>query len=113
MGRDRFPSFPFSTHELWACRRCTFTIPIAAAGVLLSADAALWESGLLHGFNRVLWLAIAVNAAGGMLVAVVMKHAGNVRRGFAQACAIILGGVVRPVRSTSPPCMSRSFASRL
>ena len=32
-------------------------------------------------------VAIFINAAGGMIVAVVMKFAGNILRNFAQACA--------------------------
>ena len=41
--------------------------------------------GLLHGFSPTLWCAIATNAAGGMIVAAVMKYAGNILRSFAQA----------------------------
>ena len=47
---------------------------------------------MLHGFTWLVWLAIFTNAAGGMIVAVVMKFAGNILRNFAQACAIIVGG---------------------
>ena len=47
---------------------------------------------MLHGFNWVVWAAILTNAFGGMIVAVVMKFAGNILRNFAQACAIIVGG---------------------
>ena len=48
---------------------------------------------MLHGFNWVVWAAILTNAFGGMIVAVVMKFAGNILRNFAQACAIIVGGI--------------------
>merc|ERR1719331_744702 len=57
-------------------------------------DKYLKEDGsMLHGFTKVLWAAIICNAAGGMIVAVVMKFAGNILRNFAQACAIIVGGL--------------------
>ena len=72
---------------------CIFTIPIAFAGTFMVDDPYMREDGSsLHGFNFVVWAAIFTNAAGGMIVAVVMKFAGNILRNFAQACAIIVGG---------------------
>jgi len=47
----------------------------------------------LHWFNGVVWSAIFTNAFGGMIVATVMKYAGNILRNFAQALAIIVGGL--------------------
>jgi UDP-sugar transporter A1/2/3 len=65
---------------------CIFTIPIAFAGTFMVDDPYLREDGsFLHGFNFVVWAAIFTNAAGGMIVAVVMKFAGNILRNFAQA----------------------------
>ena len=73
---------------------CIFTIPIAWAGTLFVEDKYIKEDGTpLHGFTTVVWAAIFTNAAGGMLVATVMKYAGNILRNFAQACAIIVGGL--------------------
>jgi len=73
---------------------CIFTIPIAWAGTLFVEDKYVKEDGTpLHGFTPVVWAAIFTNAAGGMLVATVMKYAGNILRNFAQACAIIVGGL--------------------
>lgn len=65
---------------------CIFTIPIAFAGTFMVEDKYLKEDGsMLHGFTTLVWLAIFTNAAGGMIVAVVMKFAGNILRNFAQA----------------------------
>lgn len=73
---------------------CMFTIPIAAIGTRMVDDKYIKEEGTpLHGFDAVVWAAILTNAAGGMLVATVMKFAGNILRNFAQACAIIVGGL--------------------
>jgi UDP-sugar transporter A1/2/3 len=56
-------------------------------------DAYMKEDGTpLHGFTFAVWASILTNAAGGMIVATVMKFAGNILRNFAQACAIIVGG---------------------
>jgi len=57
------------------------------------SDAYMKEDGTpLHGFTFAVWASIVTNAAGGMIVATVMKFAGNILRNFAQACAIIVGG---------------------
>lgn len=62
-------------------------------GTLLVNDAYMKEDGTpLHGFTFAVWASIFTNAAGGMIVATVMKFAGNILRNFAQACAIIVGG---------------------
>jgi UDP-sugar transporter A1/2/3 len=73
---------------------CLFTIPIAWVGTRFVDDPYFKEDGTpLHGFNGIVWACILTNAAGGMLVATVMKYAGNILRNFAQACAIIAGGL--------------------
>ena len=85
-----------SKPSIWVrnAQLCLFTIPIAAVGTQMMEDKYIKEEGTpLHGFNTVVWLAIFTNAAGGMLVATVMKFAGNILRNFAQACAIIVGGL--------------------
>ena len=51
------------------------------------------SDGWLHGFTPVVWLVVALNVAGGLLVAVTIKYADNIIRGFAQAVAIIVGAV--------------------
>jgi len=43
------------------------------------------EGGLFYGFGFWAWLCIAWQAAGGIIVAVVIKHAGNILRCFASA----------------------------
>eukprot|EP00316_Scyphosphaera_apsteinii_P020300 CAMPEP_0119341796 /NCGR_PEP_ID=MMETSP1333-20130426/103286_1 /TAXON_ID=418940 /ORGANISM="Scyphosphaera apsteinii, Strain RCC1455" /LENGTH=357 /DNA_ID=CAMNT_0007353867 /DNA_START=144 /DNA_END=1217 /DNA_ORIENTATION=- len=73
---------------------CIFTIPIAFVSTTLVDDKYMKEDGnMLHGFTGVVWAAILTNAVGGMIVAAVMKFAGNILRNFAQAAAIILGGL--------------------
>jgi len=84
-----------SKPSIWVrnAQLCIFTIPIAFAGTFMVEDKYLKEDGsMLHGFTWLVWMAIFTNAAGGMIVAVVMKFAGNILRNFAQACAIIVGG---------------------
>ena len=85
-----------SKPSIWVrnAQLCIFTIPIALAPCLAMDDPYMKEDGsMLHGFTGLVWASIITNAAGGMIVAVVMKFAGNILRNFAQACAIIVGGI--------------------
>ena len=109
-----------SKPSIWVrnAQLCLFTIPIAFVGTRMVEDKYIKEDGTpLHGFNAIVWAAILTNAAGGMLVATVMKFAGNILRNFAQALAIIVGGIVRaacPVEgfSVSPPPVAPSRSVR-
>lgn len=99
-----------SKPSIWVrnAQLCIFTIPIAFIGTLMVEDKYIKEDGTpLHGFTPVVWAAIFTNAAGGMLVATVMKFAGNILRNFAQACAIIVGGLVSAARTHALLCRSR------
>lgn len=48
---------------------------------------------LLHGFTPMQWMLCINNAVGGLLVALVIKHADNILRGFASALATINGAI--------------------
>jgi UDP-sugar transporter A1/2/3 len=49
---------------------------------------------LLDGFDAGVWLLVMVQAAGGLLVAAVIKYADNILKGFATAIAIVVSGLV-------------------
>ena len=48
------------------------------------------EYGFFYGYNYSVWITIAVQSFGGLLVAVVIKYADNILKGFATSIAIIL-----------------------
>jgi solute carrier family 35 (UDP-sugar transporter), member A1/2/3 len=48
------------------------------------------EFGFFYGYNYGVWITISVQSFGGLLVAVVMKYADNILKGFATSIAIIL-----------------------
>ena len=52
------------------------------------------ENGFLYGYTSLVWLAIIVQSAGGLIVALVVKHADNILKGFATSSAIILSCIV-------------------
>ena len=62
------------------------------------ADASSSSSASLSspfaGFDELVWLLVLVQAAGGLLVAAVIKYADNILKGFATAVAIVVNGVI-------------------
>ena len=81
--------------SLWlrSLQLCLYASVIAASGVLLVPDRAIAERGLLHGFSLLPWLCVVWNGLGGLIVAICVKHADNIRRSFAQGVAILLGAI--------------------
>ena len=62
--------------------------------VLVGAEwregSTLRTHGPLHNFDHFVWLFILLGGSGGIAVALVIKHADNIRRGFAAGLALIL-----------------------
>ena len=52
------------------------------------------ELGFLVGYNRYVWYVIFLQAAGGLLVALVVKFADNVLKVFATSISILVSGVI-------------------
>jgi UDP-sugar transporter A1/2/3 len=52
------------------------------------------EFGFFYGYNYGVWITISVQSFGGLLVAVVMKYADNILKGFATSIAIILSCIL-------------------
>lgn len=48
------------------------------------------EKGFFFGYDVVVWVAISLQSFGGLLVAVVVKYADNILKGFATSAAIII-----------------------
>jgi UDP-sugar transporter A1/2/3 len=48
------------------------------------------EHGFFFGYTHLVWANILIQSAGGLLVAVVIKHADNILKGFATSIAIIV-----------------------
>lgn len=76
-------------------------IHLAAYGVVVGLIGVWWndgatvaEKGFLFGYNGWVWWVVAMQAFGGLLVAVVVKYADNILKGFATSLAIIVSCVV-------------------
>eukprot|EP00930_Biecheleria_cincta_P018758 TRINITY_DN14500_c0_g1_i3.p1 TRINITY_DN14500_c0_g1~~TRINITY_DN14500_c0_g1_i3.p1 ORF type:complete len:376 (-),score=73.82 TRINITY_DN14500_c0_g1_i3:17-1099(-) len=60
----------------------------------LAQQSSWGEVSLLGGFTANTWALVALNAVGGMLVAMAIKYADNILRGFASAFATINGALL-------------------
>lgn len=64
---------------------------VFALATALSTDySAIMENGFFFGYNTTVWINIVIQAAGGLLVALVIKYADNILKGFATSIAIIV-----------------------
>jgi UDP-sugar transporter A1/2/3 len=52
------------------------------------------SASFFQGYNELVWAIIAVQAGGGLFIALVMKYADNILKGFATAISIILCGIL-------------------
>ena len=71
------------------------SIILGFAGVFLSADRTqVLEHGFFFGYNKVVVAVILLQAIGGLVVAVVVKYADNILKGFAASFSIITSCVL-------------------
>eukprot|EP00659_Diplonema_papillatum_P014038 gene14038-21471_t len=68
------------------------SVPLSLAALLFAYRTVPYT--FFQGYTPTVWFLILVQAGGGLLVAVVIKYADNILKGFATALAILLSGFV-------------------
>jgi UDP-sugar transporter A1/2/3 len=83
-------------HSLWVrnFQLATFAFAAAAFGVMSRDGAAVAEKGLYQGFTPLVWFVVAMEAFGGIVVALVIKYADNILKNFATAVSIVTSVIV-------------------
>ncbi|KAK9514678.1 hypothetical protein VZT92_025374 [Zoarces viviparus] len=71
-----------------------FGTALGALGLWWNDGAAVAERGVLFGYTGTVWCVIFNQAFGGLLVAVVVKYADNILKGFATSFSIIVSTVM-------------------
>jgi UDP-sugar transporter A1/2/3 len=66
---------------------------IALFGALMWDGQAIREQGFFVGYNPIVFATVCTQAAGGLIVAMVIKYADNILKGFATSLSIILSTV--------------------
>lgn len=72
---------------------CIVAIPFGLIQVFLYDSRHVNEKGFFYGYSFITWFCILLQAQGGLLVAVVVKYANNILKGFATSLAIIISAV--------------------
>ncbi|RWS13805.1 UDP-galactose translocator-like protein [Dinothrombium tinctorium] len=68
--------------------------PFGLIQLMLTDWSVVHEKGFFYGYNFLTWIVILLQAQGGLLVAVVVKYADNILKGFATSLAIVLSCVI-------------------
>jgi UDP-galactose transporter len=71
-----------------------FGIVVGVITMYLSDGPEVKVKGFFHGYTPMVWTATIVHSAGGLIVALVVKHADNILKGFATSSAIVLSCIV-------------------
>jgi len=66
------------------------SVPMGLVTSYMKDGAKIEDGGFFHGYDNFVWFTVAQNALGGLLVAVVVKYADNILKGFACSLAIII-----------------------
>ena len=69
-------------------------VVVGLAGVWYTDAAVVSAHGFFYGYTPVVWSVIALQALGGIVVAVVVKYADNLLKGFATAISIVVSCLV-------------------
>jgi drug/metabolite transporter (DMT)-like permease len=82
--------------SLWI-RNCQLSFwslfPALFLGVIWVDGANIAKDGFFAGYNWVVWTAIGFQAAGGIIVALVIKYADNIAKNFATSISIIVSAL--------------------
>jgi UDP-galactose transporter len=84
---------PSAAHTTLWVRNCQLSFwslfPSLFLGVLWKDGSAIRATGFFAGYNWVVWLAILFQAAGGIVVALVINYADNIAKNFATSVSIV------------------------
>lgn len=70
------------------------SLPLSLVMSLVSDGNAISEKGFFFGYDSFVWFLVLLQACGGLIVAVVVKYADNILKGFATSLAIVLSCIV-------------------
>lgn len=70
------------------------SVPFGIGVIYFKHSTEISEHGFFFGYDLFVWYLVVLNATGGLMVAVVIKYADNILKGFACSLAIILTCIV-------------------
>jgi UDP-sugar transporter A1/2/3 len=100
--------------SLWVRNaQLAFFACICGIFTMLVNDGFLNFETFFQGYSPLIWTVIMVQAVGGMIVAVIVKYADNIVKGFAMALSIVLSGFLSNMIFGFRPTVSYVFGSIL
>lgn len=69
------------------------SLPFGAITCLITDFAVIRDKGFFVGYDLFVWYLVVLQAGGGLLVAMVVKYADNILKGFATSLAIVISCV--------------------
>ncbi|KAH8409145.1 hypothetical protein KR009_009107, partial [Drosophila setifemur] len=69
------------------------SIPFGLLTCFVNDAGRIFDKGFFHGYDLFVWYLVVLQAGGGLIVAVVVKYADNILKGFATSLAIIISCV--------------------
>nr|CAG4651972.1 EOG090X098P [Triops cancriformis] len=69
------------------------SLPFGLFTCMVNDWSQLWAKGFFFGYDAFIWYLVALQAVGGLLVAMVVKYADNILKGFATSLAIVVSCV--------------------
>lgn len=70
------------------------SLPLSLITAFANDGSAISEKGFFYGYDWFIYFLVLLQACGGLIVAVVVKYADNILKGFATSLAIVLSCVV-------------------
>jgi UDP-sugar transporter A1/2/3 len=70
------------------------SLPLSLITSFLNDGQAINEKGFFYGYDSFIYFLVLLQACGGLIVAVVVKYADNILKGFATSLAIVLSCIV-------------------
>jgi len=81
---------------LFSMELCAASVIIILCSLLMSPDGkTIARDGFWNGWTSTTWIPILTNSVGGIVVGLVTKYAGSVRKGFALIFGMFLSGIVQ------------------
>ncbi|KAF7223291.1 transcript variant X1, partial [Nothobranchius furzeri] len=71
-----------------------FSFVFGLMGMMVYDGRSVVKSGMFQGYNTITWIVVILQAVGGLVVAMVIKHADNILKGFATSMSIILSTLI-------------------
>ncbi|XP_034742935.1 solute carrier family 35 member A3b [Etheostoma cragini] len=63
-------------------------------GMIVYDGQRVRQSGIFQGYNTITWTVVALQALGGLVIAVVIKYADNILKGFATSLSILVSTLI-------------------